>query len=271
VTAVPRRVALISCTKTKTSYPAPARELYGASPLFRKALAYVEPRVDEVLVLSAKHGLVTLDQPLEPYEQTLKAMGTAERRLWAERVFRQIREHFGGSLEDITFEFHTGTEYRADLEGLLTRAGATCTCPVEGLGIGERMSFYDSGGLVLRAKTQGERRMQPPAGPRASVPAKPEARPRSAPWVRIPFEVVWGRIVAHAGEPFYLIRGGEFHYRVTGHTLHLDRTSQMIPYSQLEQAYQLVPLKNTTSVQHLRAPAYLYAILMDPRIRQSDW
>jgi len=49
---LPPRVALIGCRKSKTRHPAPARELYSASALFRKTLAYVEPHVDEVLVLS---------------------------------------------------------------------------------------------------------------------------------------------------------------------------------------------------------------------------
>ena len=39
----------------------------------------------------------------------------------------------------------------------------------------------------------------------------------------------------------------------------------------MEEAAALVPLANTVPVQHLRAPSYIYAILMDPRIRQSDW
>jgi len=52
----------------KTSYPAPAKELDSVSPLFRKALAYVQHDAEDIYVLSAKYGLVTLDQPLEPYE-----------------------------------------------------------------------------------------------------------------------------------------------------------------------------------------------------------
>ncbi|WP_375222220.1 DUF6884 domain-containing protein, partial [Symbiobacterium thermophilum] len=59
---------LLGCTKLKTSYPAPAKELDSVSPLFRKALAYVQHDAEDIYVLSAKYGLVTLDQPLEPYE-----------------------------------------------------------------------------------------------------------------------------------------------------------------------------------------------------------
>lgn len=84
---MPQLIALVSCTKSKTPYPAPARVLYSRSPLFRKALAYVERYAGQIYVLSAKYGLVTLDQQLEPYEQTLKQMPIQERRAWAERVF----------------------------------------------------------------------------------------------------------------------------------------------------------------------------------------
>lgn len=36
-------------------------------------------------------------------------------------------------------------------------------------------------------------------------------------------------------------------------------------------ALTLVTLANTVPVQHLRDPSYLYAILMDERIRGQDW
>lgn len=93
-----RLVALLSCTKSKTPYPAPAPELYSASALFRKALAYVTPYADDVYVLSAKYGLVSLDQRLEPYEQTLKEMPGSVRREWAQRVFDQIQARYGTDL-----------------------------------------------------------------------------------------------------------------------------------------------------------------------------
>jgi hypothetical protein len=77
----------------------------------------------------------------------------------------------------------------------------------------------------------------------------------------------WGRIVAHQGQTFRQIRGGEFTYRVVGTQLALDRTKWQIPRSHVEEALDLVPLANTVPVQHLFAPSYIYAILMDRRIR----
>ena len=84
-------------------------------------------------------------------------------------------------------------------------------------------------------------------------------------------EIVWARIRAHAGEPFRQIRGGEFRYEAPSGYIALDRTNQNIPKSDFNRALEIVPLENTAAVQHLRGPSYIYAILMDPRIRQSDW
>ena len=82
---------------------------------------------------------------------------------------------------------------------------------------------------------------------------------------------VWTRIEAHAGETFTQIRGGQFTYAIEGDSLDLDRTNQKVPRSHIEQALALVPLPNTVPVQHLRAPSYIYAILMDERIRGGEW
>lgn len=210
-------------------------------------------------------GLVPLDQPLEPYELTLKTMSSRERAGWADRVFSQIRQRHGSDLTGFTFEFHTGVEYRDHLTTLLSRAGASCTCPVEGLAIGERLRFY--GGS---APTRPQKAKNPPPAPAAAA-AQEQAPVVSLSPERAGFAAVWVRIAAHAGQPFYQIRGGEFRYQVAGQSLRLDRTNQPIPYTHLEEAYGLVPLANTSAVQRLRAPSYIYAILMDPRIRQSAW
>ena len=85
------------------------------------------------------------------------------------------------------------------------------------------------------------------------------------------FDAIWNRIKSHEGEPFTQIRGGEFTYEVVGNMVIPDRTNQNFPRVQFEEALALVPLKNTTPVQHLRGPSYIYAIMMDDRIRQSDW
>ena len=62
-------IAIVACGQSKTDYPAPARELYTSST-FRLNLAAAEAIAGRVLVLSARHGLVELDQVLDPYDTT---------------------------------------------------------------------------------------------------------------------------------------------------------------------------------------------------------
>lgn len=135
-------IGLVSCTKAKTPHAAPARELYSPSALFRGALRALEGRADVVYVLSARYGLLPLDQEVEPYDQTLKDATPRERRAWAEGVLAGLQARYGRSLSGVTFEFHCGEAYRAPLEELLKAAGAACTCPVDGLPMGQRLAFY---------------------------------------------------------------------------------------------------------------------------------
>jgi hypothetical protein len=82
---------------------------------------------------------------------------------------------------------------------------------------------------------------------------------------------VWERIETHAGQEFHLIRGATFQYAVVAGHVVPDRTPQQIPKSHFEKALDLVPLASTAVVQNLRGPSFIYAILMDDRIRQTDW
>jgi hypothetical protein len=60
-------VFIIPCSATKLGEAAPARDLY-TSVYFRQALAAAESQADRVLILSAKHGLLELDEVVAPYE-----------------------------------------------------------------------------------------------------------------------------------------------------------------------------------------------------------
>lgn len=82
---------------------------------------------------------------------------------------------------------------------------------------------------------------------------------------------MWARIVEHTGQTFRQIRGGEFRYVIDGDSVVPDRTNWRFPRRQLEEAYGLMPVESTKPLQHLYGPSYLYAILMDARIRQGDW
>jgi hypothetical protein len=82
---------------------------------------------------------------------------------------------------------------------------------------------------------------------------------------------VWRRIERHAGEEFRQIRGRRFTYEVHSGCVIPSTTRRRINRLNFEEALKLVPLQNTVAVQHLQGPSYIYAILMDPRIRGADW
>ena len=85
------------------------------------------------------------------------------------------------------------------------------------------------------------------------------------------FEEVWERIEAHAGEEFQQVRGGRFSYQVLGGSIKPNRTNWNIHQSQFRKALSLVPLEGPGQINDLQGPAYVYAILMDERIRQGAW
>ena len=86
-------------------------------------------------------------------------------------------------------------------------------------------------------------------------------------------EAIWARIEAHADQTFHQVEGGESTYQVRGRTLRPDRTNRNIPKSDFEKALDQVPFSSTTEVNRLgvQGPSYVFAILMDGRIRQGDW
>lgn len=84
-------------------------------------------------------------------------------------------------------------------------------------------------------------------------------------------EEIWTRIGAHEGGEFALIRGQRFTYEVfagylrpVGRVRHLSKTN-------FANALARVPFENPASIKDLQGPSYVYAILMDDRIRRSDW
>jgi hypothetical protein len=82
---------------------------------------------------------------------------------------------------------------------------------------------------------------------------------------------IWSRIVTHKGEVFQQIRGQEFSYTINHSVLNPSTTKQNIPKSEFSKALAFVPLKNTVPLRDLRGPSYIFAILMDTRVRNNDW
>lgn len=129
-------IVFLSCVKQKRSKPCAARDMY-TSDLFKKSLAYalqLKPR--EVYILSAKYGLLELDEKIEPYEQTLNKMRDHERKAWAYRVCKQCEEK--GISYGEKAVFLCGNNYRKYLMRKFTNAIA----PLGNLPIGKQLAFY---------------------------------------------------------------------------------------------------------------------------------
>lgn len=137
----PIRIGLVGCVKDKKRLRSPARDLY-RSALFRGRRGYVERFCDIWFILSAKHGLLDPDKPIDYYDETLKGQSRKKLSEWASRVLKALDSRFG-DFSTSTFEIHTGAEYREYglIEGLLER-GATVEIPLRGLSFGEQLAFY---------------------------------------------------------------------------------------------------------------------------------
>ena len=128
-----RKIILISCVSKKLPNKSKARDLY-VSALFKKNLRFAQKLdPDHIFILSAKYGLVDLDDEIEPYDLTLNTMSTAEIRLWANGVLRQLAEV--SDLQQDHFIFLAGDKYRKYLLPRLKNV----EIPLQGLRIGEQL------------------------------------------------------------------------------------------------------------------------------------
>lgn len=135
-----KRVAIIGCSKLKDQ-PAPggtlpARRLYAASPLFRKALAWAEAHADMTLIASAKHGVVGPDQEIAHYDLALDDLSAAARREWGERARDQLARHLRRCGE-VKLVLLVGETYASEI--LRGHRWAAVEQPLKGLGIGRRL------------------------------------------------------------------------------------------------------------------------------------
>jgi len=128
---------LVSCVSRKRTSSARAKDLY-LSEWFLRARAYVERTALPWYILSSKYGLISPDQMIDPYEQTLNRMSVGERRAWANHVGEQIRDLLPEAKHVVMF---AGMRYREFLLDYLRERGLKVEVPLEGLRIGEQLSW----------------------------------------------------------------------------------------------------------------------------------
>jgi hypothetical protein len=130
-----RTIVLISCASKKLPFRMKAKDLY-TSPLFKLSLRYARSsESDAIFVLSAKHGLVDLEQELEPYDLTLNEMPAEKVKEWAGSVLDQLRSV--ADLESDRVVFLAGEKYRKHLLPYVSHLEV----PMRGLSIGKQIKF----------------------------------------------------------------------------------------------------------------------------------
>lgn len=132
-----RTVTFVSCVATKLSEPAPARDLY-TSPWFRKARLYAERSAAPWFVLSAAYGLVSPDQVISPYDETLNHMPVVSRRRWSESVLAALAVTAPAMEVAILL---AGRRYREFLQGGLENRSVEVDVPMRGMGIGKQLAW----------------------------------------------------------------------------------------------------------------------------------
>jgi hypothetical protein len=130
-----KQIVIISCVKSKRDRRSKASDLY-ISPLFTKMLKYAKAQVpSQIFILSAEHGLLELDDEIEPYEKTLNTMKKAERQQWAAKVLSQLRTKT--DLQSDEFIFLAGKKYWE----LLTPHIRLSRLPLGNLRMGPRLAW----------------------------------------------------------------------------------------------------------------------------------
>ena len=130
-------IALVACVSKKNKTPMPARDLY-ISDWFKKASSYADSISDQWFILSAKYGLLDPDDVVEPYDETLNKMPVNQRRAWSKKVLEDLISKLNVGDQVVLL---AGMKYREFLVSPLRSTGFHVEVPMEGLRIGEQLSW----------------------------------------------------------------------------------------------------------------------------------
>jgi cytoplasmic iron level regulating protein YaaA (DUF328/UPF0246 family) len=87
-----KTIVLISCVKTQKSYKSKAKDLF-TSTYFTKSLEYATRlNPDKIFILSSKYGLLDLDEEITPYDVSLRAKISSERKIWANGGLEKLKK-----------------------------------------------------------------------------------------------------------------------------------------------------------------------------------
>lgn len=142
-------VGLVGCSKLKAPRACVARDLY-TSPLFRATLAASLRTCDVTMILSARHGLVDLEEWIAPYDMPIGDLNREAAATWGRRVREQlVARFFAPHVTEIwpdhgpphRLVFFAGRAYEIAVSNI---DGVEAVTPLRGLFIGHRITACNS-------------------------------------------------------------------------------------------------------------------------------
>ena len=85
-------ICFISCVKKKQNKKCIAKDMY-ISNYFKYLLKYAyKTNSDKIFILSAKYGVLELNDKIEPYEKCLNNVTEKEKKEWAFKCYNQLKQ-----------------------------------------------------------------------------------------------------------------------------------------------------------------------------------
>lgn len=140
-------VVLVSCGKSKQQTAAPAKDLY-TSERFKEARRFAERFAQNWFIISAKHGLVSPEATLNPYDFSIDLLNPDQKRAWADEVTKALLKHVPGVAHAVILATDS---YSDPLFESLLRASVNATAPLRSL------SEEAAGHLMARINRQPTR------------------------------------------------------------------------------------------------------------------
>jgi len=133
-----KTIVLLMCGKNKLSHKAKAKDLY-TSPRFQKSIEYAKTLTDysNIYVLSAKHGLLGLEQEIDPYDKSIYEMSVQEKKAWASMVIKSLSNI--SNLKKDKYIFLTDDDYSEYLLPFLVYY----ELPLKGILQDEHINFFN--------------------------------------------------------------------------------------------------------------------------------
>ena len=139
-----KKIILISCVKKKLNHRAKAKDLYSSS-LFSKSFKYVVSlNPDVIYILSAKYGLLELEDEIDTYNETLNGKRKSELIEWSNNIILELEKRI--DLINDKIIILAGKNYYK----YLIPHFKNYELSLEGLPLGKRMSFLNE--MILGKK-----------------------------------------------------------------------------------------------------------------------